>query len=105
MLNKIQLPDEIKKNTVTNGNSISLIKKLPSQYAHLILSDIPYGIGAEDWDVLHNNSNNAYLGTSPAQKNAGAIFKKRGKPINGWSEADKKIPLEYQQWCEEWATE
>ena len=105
MLNKIQLPDEIKKNTVTNGNSISLIKKLPSQYAHLILSDIPYGIGAEDWDVLHNNSNNAYLGSSPAQKNAGAIFKKRGKPINGWSEADKKIPLEYQQWCEEWATE
>ncbi|HHV2365993.1 TPA: DNA-methyltransferase, partial [Escherichia coli] len=61
--------------------------------------------GAEDWDVLHNNSNNAYLGSSPAQKNAGAIFKKRGKPINGWSEADKKIPLEYQQWCEEWATE
>ena len=27
MLNKIQKPDEIKKNTVTNGNSISLIKK------------------------------------------------------------------------------
>ena len=76
--------DEIKKNTVTNGDSISLIKRLPEQCAHLILSDIPYGIGMEEWDVLHNNSNNAYLGSSPAQKKAGAVFKKRGKPINGW---------------------
>lgn len=97
--------DEIKKNTVTNGDSISLMKKLPDQCAHLILSDIPYGIGIEDWDVLHNNSNNAYLGSSPAQRKAGSVFKKRGKPINGWSEADKKIPLEYQHWCEEWAAE
>ena len=69
--------DEIKKNTVTNGDSISLMKKLPDQCAHLILSDIPYGIGIEDWDVLHNNSNSAYLGSSPAQKKAGAVFKKR----------------------------
>ncbi|VFS72687.1 hypothetical protein [Escherichia coli] len=76
MLNKIQLPDEIKKNTVTNGNSISLIKKLPSQYAHLILSDIPYGIGAEDWDVLHNNSNNAYLGSSLRRKTQVLFLKK-----------------------------
>lgn len=105
MLKKIPLFDEIEKNSVTNGDSIELIKKVQTQSAHLILSDIPYGIGADDWDVLHKNSNNAYLGSSPAQKSAGAIFKKRGKPINGWSDADRKIPLEYQQWCEEWASE
>lgn len=97
--------NEIENNSVVNGDSISLIKRVASQSVHLILSDIPYGIGAEDWDVLHKNSNSAYLGSSPAQKTAGAVFKKRGKPINGWSDADKRIPLEYQQWCEKWATE
>jgi len=27
----------------------------------------------------------------------------RGKPIRGWSFADRNIPNEYQQWCSEWA--
>ena len=48
---------------------------------HLILSDIPYGIGIDDWDVLHKNTNSAYLGSSPSQKKAGSLFKKRGKPL------------------------
>src|ERR1035441_5679853 len=74
------------------GDSTVRIKGMPSSSVHLILSDIPYGIGAEDWDVLHDNTNSAYLGSSPAQEKAGAIFKKRGKPINGWSEADRAIP-------------
>lgn len=78
---------------------------LEDESVHLILSDIPYGIGAEDWDVLHNNTNAAYLGSSPAQEKAGAVFKKRGKPINGWSDADRAIPLQYQEWCSSWATE
>lgn len=72
---------------------------------HLILSDIPYGIGAEDWDVLHPNTNSAFLGSSPAQQKAGAVFKKRGKPINGWSDADRAIPRQYQEWCSLWASE
>lgn len=93
------------ENSVICGDSIELIKTVKSESVHLILSDIPYGIGAEDWDVLHNNTNTAYLGSSPAQKNAGAIFKKRGKPINGWSEADRAIPREYQEWCSKWAGE
>lgn len=97
--------DKIHNNTVQCGNSIELIKKLPDNSVHLILSDIPYGIGLEDWDVLHANSNTAYGGTSPGQEKAGAVFKKRGKPINGWSEADKKIPYEYQEWCATWAAE
>jgi site-specific DNA-methyltransferase (adenine-specific) len=69
----------------------------------MILSDIPYGIGHEAWDVLHDNKNSAYLGQSAAQKRAGGVFQKRRKPINGWSSADRQIPKEYQTWCESWA--
>ncbi len=87
------------------GDSVVRIRELPSCVGHLILSDIPYGIGAEDWDVLHDNNNSAYLGSSPAQEKAGAIFKKRGKPINGWSEADREIPKQYYEWCSSWAAE
>jgi site-specific DNA-methyltransferase (adenine-specific) len=87
------------------GDSVVLIKEIPSSSVHLILSDIPYGIGAEDWDVLHDNTNSAYLGSSPAQEKAGAIFKKRGKPINGWSEADRDIPQQYYDWCSTWAAQ
>jgi site-specific DNA-methyltransferase (adenine-specific) len=68
----------------------------------LFLSDIPYGISLDDWDVLHDNTNSALLGQSPAQVGKSA-FKKRGKPINGWSQADRNIGLEYQRWCQSWA--
>lgn len=95
----------LRHNAVHQGNSLELIKSVESESVHLILSDIPYGIGAEDWDILHENTNKAYLGSSPAQKMAGAIFKKRGKPINGWSEADRAIPRQYQEWCSKWAPE
>lgn len=81
------------------------VKTLSGNSIHLILSDIPYGIGIDDWDVLHPNVNLAYLGTSPAQKKAGAVFRRRGKPLNGWSQADKQIPLEYQKWCANFASE
>lgn len=90
-------------NNIIHGDSIKLIKNIESESVHLILSDIPYGISMDKWDVLHNNKNSALLGSSPAQKVAGKIFKKRGKPINGWSEADKNIPKEYQDWCNSWA--
>ena len=95
----------LEHNKIYQGNSLELIKHVKSESVHLILSDIPYGIGAEDWDVLHKNTNSAYLGSSPAQKTAGAVFKKRGKPINGWSEADREIPKQYQEWCSSWASE
>ena len=99
------IEEMMQENQIVQGNSIDLIKSVQCNSVHLILSDIPYGIGAEDWDVLHNNTNTAFLGSSPAQKSAGAIFKKRGKPINGWSEADRAIPREYQEWCAKWASE
>jgi site-specific DNA-methyltransferase (adenine-specific) len=92
-------------NSVLTGDSIALVKELPTSSIHLILSDIPYGIGAEDWDVLHDNTNSAYMGSSPAQEKAGAVFKKRGKPINGWSEADRAIPKQYYDWCSTWAAD
>ncbi|MDD5392292.1 MAG: site-specific DNA-methyltransferase [Thiothrix sp.] len=92
-------------NQVINADGITALSAIPNDAIHLILSDIPYGIGVEDWDVLHDNTNSAYLGTSPAQLKAGAVFKKRGKPINGWSEADREIPKQYYDWCSRWAGE
>ena len=92
-------------DTVIHADSTQTVAKLPGQSVHLILSDIPYGIGAEDWDVLHPNTNSAFQGSSPAQEKAGAVFKKRGKPINGWSEADRAIPKQYYDWCSGWASE
>ena len=87
------------------GDSIELIKSIDDEYVHAIISDIPYGICYEDWDILHNNSNSALGGTSNAQLEMGSLFKRRGKPLNGWSESDKKIPIEYQEWCSKWASE
>lgn len=84
------------------GDSIIEIKKIPDESIHLILSDIPYGISYDEWDVLHNNTNSALLGKSPAQDKS-TVFKSRGKPLNGWSEADKRIPKEYYEWCSQWA--
>ena len=92
-------------NNIILGNSIQEIKHIETESIHSIISDIPYGIGYDEWDVLHKNTNSALGGQSQAQKEAGSLFKRRGKPLNGWSEADKKIPYEYQQWCESWATE
>lgn len=92
------------KNDIYHTDGIEAIKRIPDASVHLILSDIPYGIGIDDWDVLHDNTNTAYLGTSPAQEKAGALFKKRGKPINGWSEADRQIPKQYYEWCSSWSS-
>ena len=86
---------------VFRGDCLELLPEIPDESIDLILSDIPYGIGVDDWDVLHSNTNSAYGGKSPAQEKS-AAFKKRGKPINGWSDADKKIPKEYYDWCMTW---
>lgn len=99
------MTDRISLNNVILTDGIVAVKQLPEASVHLILSDIPYGIGADTWDVLHPNTNSAFLGTSPAQEKAGGVFKRRGKPLNGWSEADRQIPLEYQRWCESFAGE
>lgn len=90
---------------VIQGDSVEIVKDIETESIHAIISDIPYGINCDEWDVLHENTNSALGGTSASQVLGGSLFKRRGKPLNGWSEADKKIPLEYQQWCSNWATE
>ena len=35
------------------GDSIQLIKTIEDESIHLILSDIPYGINYENWDVQY----------------------------------------------------
>lgn len=89
---------------IKQGDCIELLDEISDESIHLILSDIPYGISLDEWDVLHNNTNTALLGKSPAQINAGSVFKRRGKPLNGWSSEDKKIPKEYYEWCSLWAS-
>lgn len=78
------------------------LPNLDNDSIELFLSDIPYGICLDDWDVLHSNTNSALLGRSPAQLGKPA-FRRRGKPINGWSKADRNIGREYEDWCSSWA--
>ena len=89
-------------NKITQGDCLDYIPKLTDNSIDLFLSDIPYGISLDDWDVLHSNTNSALLGKSPAQEGKSG-FKRRGKPINGWAQSDRNIGLEYQEWCKDWA--
>ncbi len=95
----------MKTDILIQGDSIEVIKAFPDSSVLAIISDIPYGIGLEDWDILHSNTNSAYGGRSPAQNSGGGLFRRRGKPLNGWSEADKRIPYEYQEWCSRWSSD
>lgn len=94
--------EKVYLNKITLGDCREHIPLLTENSIDLFLSDIPYGISLDDWDVLHENTNSALLGQSPAQKGKTA-FKRRGKPINGWSQADRNIGKEYQEWCQSWA--
>lgn len=85
-----------------HGDCLLGLPNLPPESVHAMITDIPYGIGADDWDVLHSNTNSAYLGASPAQQTSNSAFSKRGKPLNGWSAADREISKQYQEWCTEW---
>lgn len=97
--------DSIEQLGVCCGDAVNLLRTLRSNLVDLALTDIPYGISLDDWDVLHNNTNSALGGKSPAQEKLGSGFKRRGKPINGWSKADLNRPKEYQDWCASWAGE
>jgi site-specific DNA-methyltransferase (adenine-specific) len=90
------------QNQIILSDCRDFLDKIDKESIDLFLSDIPYGINLDDWDVLHNNTNSALLGQSPAQFGKTG-FKKRGKPINGWSEVDKNSGKEYQDWCYSWA--
>jgi site-specific DNA-methyltransferase (adenine-specific) len=90
-------------NKIYNMNCLEGMKYIDDKSIDIVLSDIPYGINYDDWDVLHTNTNSALMGQSPAMKQT--TFKKRGKPINGWNKADKKISYEYYSWCRQWCKE
>lgn len=90
-------------NKIINDDCTKHLSKLDEESIDLLLSDIPYGICLDDWDVLHNNTNSALLGQSPAQIGKSG-FKRRGKPIRGWSSADRNIGKEYEEWCCSWAS-
>ena len=60
--------NQIYLNKITNTDCLEHLPLLDDGSFDLFLSDIPYGIGLDDWDVLHNNTNSAYLGSSPAQE-------------------------------------
>lgn len=90
-------------NKITLGDCLDYLPRLSDNSIDLFLSDIPYGISLDDWDVLHSNTNSALLGKSPAQEGKSG-FKRRGKPINGWAQSDRNIGVEYQKWCKDWAT-
>ena len=92
---------EIYINKIIRGDCRENIPNLEDTSIHLMVSDIPYGINAAEWDVMHSNSNSALLGSSPGQTGKTA-FKRRNKPINGWSKADRHIGQEYEMWCMSW---
>lgn len=89
-------------NQIINDDCLNILPYIKSDSIDLFLSDIPYGINLDEWDVIHKNTNSALLGHSPAQEGKSG-FKKRGKPINGWNNEDKKINKEYEDWCFSWA--
>lgn len=92
----------IKPNSIHLGNSITLLQNIEPNSIHLVLSDIPYGISLDDWDVLHPNTSSSLLEKNKPEhfKNG---FKKRGKPIQGWNISDRSISSQYQDWCSSWS--
>jgi len=88
-------------NKIINDDCINHLKNLENNSIDLVLSDIPYGISLDEWDVLHKNTNSALLGSSPAQAGKSG-FKRRGKPLNGWNNADRNRGKEYYEWCLTW---
>jgi site-specific DNA-methyltransferase (adenine-specific) len=50
-------------NKITNADCCLHLPLLENDSIDLFLSDIPYGIGLDDWDVLHNNTNSGLFGS------------------------------------------
>ena len=89
-------------NKVILGDCRDHLNHIREESIHLFLSDIPYGIHLDEWDVFHKNTNSAFLGSSPAQTGK-SVFKRRGKPIMGWNKADRAILDHYEKWVYSWS--
>ena len=98
------------KDVVTNeysllfGDCLERMKEIPDASVDVCISDIPYGIDFDTWDITHANSNSALLGQSPKNVES-KLFKSRGKPLNGWSQDDKFRTKQFQEWCSTWLGE
>lgn len=79
-----------------NGDAIDIIPKLKNCYIDCVISDPPYGISYDSWDVLHDNTNSSLLGDGKKRKRS-------SKPIRGWCEKDGNIGTEYKEWCKMWS--
>lgn len=86
------------------GDCLERMKEIPDSSVDVCISDIPYGIDFDTWDITHNNSNSALLGQSPKNMES-KLFKSRGKPLNGWSQEDKQRTKQFQEWCSTWLGE
>ena len=86
------------------GDCLERMKEIPSGSVDVCISDIPYGIDFDQWDITHKNNNSALLGQSP-QNIKSSVFKRRGKPLNGWSQEDKERTKQFQEWCLTWLGE
>ena len=87
-----------------NGDCCEILKELEDNSIDIVMTDIPYGISYSEWDTLHNNTNSE-LGGNTEHQVRDTSFKRRGKPLNGWSKQDRLIPYEYETWCKKWAVE
>ena len=96
--------EENERYKLYQGDCLEVMRNIKNEIIDICITDIPYGIDFCDWDTLHNNTNSA-LGKASLHQLKDTSFKRRGKPINGWSKADKNIPYEYQAWCNKWAKE
>lgn len=92
------------KYELFNGDCLEVMKQLSTESVDICITDIPYGIDFSEWDTLYDNKNSA-LGKTSNHQELHTSFKRRCKPINGWSNADKKIPYEYEKWCNQWSSE
>ena len=86
------------------GDCLERMKEIPDDSVDVCISDIPYGIDFDQWDITHKNTNSALLGQSPQNVNS-SVFKSRGKPLNGWSKEDKERTNQFQEWCSTWLGE
>lgn len=99
------LTEQVTPGVLVNGDCVEKLVGVEDDSIHLLLSDIPYGISAAEWDVLHSNQNSGLGKASPAQLKSKSGFQRRGKPLCGWSKKDKDIPDEYHAWCLTWLKE
>lgn len=102
-INKEWLTNDKFLNTVMHWDCLDYLYQIESDSIDLFLSDIPYWINLDSWDVFHQNTNSSFLWTPSEAQMGKGWFKKRWKPLNGWNEEDKENNQKYEEWIAIWA--